>query len=120
MRLLLDTCVWGGTAMWLRTAGHDVVWAGDWQEDPGDEAILARARAQRRILVTLDKDFGEMAVVRGLPHFGIVRLVGLASRDQGRNCLTALEAYEKALQEGAIVTVERGRTRLRPGARADE
>lgn len=37
----------------LRAAGHDVVWSGDWEDDPGDEAILAKAHAQHRILVTL-------------------------------------------------------------------
>ena len=51
----------------LRAAGHDVVWSGDWEDDPGDEAILAKAHAQRRVLVTLDKDFGELAIVRRQP-----------------------------------------------------
>jgi predicted nuclease of predicted toxin-antitoxin system len=36
MKILLDTCVWGGVAQELRAAGHEVVWAGDWREDPGD------------------------------------------------------------------------------------
>ena len=35
MKILLDTCVWGGVVQELRAAGHDVVWTGDWQEDPG-------------------------------------------------------------------------------------
>jgi len=43
VKLLLDSCVWGGTATGLRAAGHDVVWSGDWPADPGDEEILARA-----------------------------------------------------------------------------
>jgi len=37
---------------------YDVVWAGEWPEDPGDEEILERAYLEGRILVTLDKDFG--------------------------------------------------------------
>ena len=57
MKVLLDSCLSGKTAEMLRTAGHDVVWVGNWPADPGDAAILARARAERRILVTLDKDF---------------------------------------------------------------
>ena len=64
MRVLLDTCVWGGAKGGVASGGHDVVWAGDWPEDPGDEEILARAHAEGRVLVTLDKDFGELAVVR--------------------------------------------------------
>jgi hypothetical protein len=58
-----------------------VVWAGEWPEDPGDEAILATALAHGRILVTLDKDFGELAIVRDASHAGIVRIVGFAARD---------------------------------------
>jgi len=41
MKILLDACVWGGTRKYLEASGHDVVWAGDWPEDPGDEEILS-------------------------------------------------------------------------------
>ena len=57
MKVLLETCVWGGAVKDLRSGGHDVVWSGDWPEDPGDEEILARAHSEHRVLVTLDKDF---------------------------------------------------------------
>jgi predicted nuclease of predicted toxin-antitoxin system len=98
----------------LAKAGHDVVWAGDWEEDPGDEEILARADSDRRILVTLDKDFGELAIVRDLPHHGILRLVGFSARHQAEVCLRALELYGKELLGGAVVTAEPGRFRVRP------
>ena len=75
-RVLLDTCVWGGASKSLREHNHDVVWTGDWEIDPGDLAIMEFAHAEERILVTLDKDFGELAVVKGLPHSGIIRLFG--------------------------------------------
>jgi predicted nuclease of predicted toxin-antitoxin system len=32
----------------LETAGHDVIWSGDWPEDPGDEEILAQAHREGR------------------------------------------------------------------------
>jgi predicted nuclease of predicted toxin-antitoxin system len=67
MRFLLDTCVWSGGCKELRSAGHDVIWAGEWPEDPGDDEILDIAYRENRILVTLDKDFGELAIVRGIP-----------------------------------------------------
>jgi predicted nuclease of predicted toxin-antitoxin system len=67
------------------------VWAGDWREDPGDEEILARAYGESRILVTLDKDFGEIAIVRGTPHSGIIRLVNLAARKQGVVCQRVID-----------------------------
>src|SRR5438128_177739 len=59
------TCVSSGVRDVLTEAGHDVVWVGDFVPDPGDEAIIATAFGQGRILVTLDKDFGELAIVRG-------------------------------------------------------
>ena len=68
--LLLDTCVWGGTLGYLRESGHDVVWTGDLPEDPGDDEILEQAVREGRLLVTLDKDFGELAVRFGKPHTG--------------------------------------------------
>ncbi len=80
MKFLLDTCVWGGACKELQAAGHNVIWAGDWPDDPGDDEILGRAHAEGRILVTLDKDLGEMAVLYGRPHSGIIRLVDIGAR----------------------------------------
>ena len=114
MKVILDTCVWGGTLPDLRAAGHDVVWTGEWDEDPGDDEILADANAEERVLVTLDKDFGAMAVFRGLPHHGIDRLVGFSARQQGAVCLDVLSRHGDELLAGAIVTAEPGRLRIRP------
>src|ERR1700722_9642136 len=114
MNLLLDTCICGQAADELRAAGHDVVWTGDWPRDPGDEAILAQAHAEARILVTLDKDFGELAIVRGLPHSGIVRISNFSARAQGKVVQQVLEQHGGELQKGAVVTAEPGRLRVRP------
>jgi predicted nuclease of predicted toxin-antitoxin system len=113
MKLLLDTCVWGGARQELTAAGHDVIWAGEWDEDPGDEEILTRARTESRVLVTLDKDFGELAIVHGAPHSGILRLVNWAAQQQARVCLRALALYGTELEQGALVTAEPGRFRIR-------
>lgn len=114
MKLLLDTCVWGGARKYLEDSGHDVEWAGNWPEDPGDKEILQRAQGEGRILVTLDKDFGEMAIVEGMRHSGILRLVDVPARQQGSVCTQIVERYGEELQSGAIVTVEPGRIRIRP------
>ena len=71
MKVLLDICVWGGVAETLTVAGHDVRWMGDAEQDPGDEAIMRIAHEENRVLVTLDKDFGELAIVYAKPHCGI-------------------------------------------------
>ncbi len=116
MKLLLDSCVWGGAVGRLRAAGHDVAWSGDWPVDPGDIEILARALAEGRILVTLDKDFGELAIVRGFPHAGILRLVGMSALLQADVTLRVIEAHGADLAAGAIITAEAGRLRVRlPG-----
>lgn len=69
-RILLDTCVWGGAIEPLQQMNHEVDWAGQWEPDPGDLAILEHADREKQILVTLDKDFGELAILKGHPHFG--------------------------------------------------
>lgn len=114
MKLLLDTCVWGGAVKDLRSGGHDVVWSGDWSEDPGDEEILARAHSEHRVLVTLDKDFGELAIVHRIPHSGIIRLVNFPARQQGWVCLKILSRYEEELLSGAIITADSHKIRIRP------
>ena len=113
MKVLLDTCVWGGTKAVLQADDYDVVWAGDWETDPGDEAILAIAHQEGRVLVTLDKDFGEWAIVYRRPHCGIIRLVGFRAQDQGRVCSYVLKTYQSELAQGALVTVEPDRVRIR-------
>ena len=114
MKVLLDTCVWGKACAQLQAAGYDVVWAGDWPEDPGDEEILAHAHSDQRILVTLDKDFGNLAVDRGKPHSGILRLVNISARQQAEVCQHVLMRHGTELLSGAIITVEPGRLRIRP------
>lgn len=114
MKILLDTCVWGGAKSGLEPAGYDVVWSGEWETDPGDEEILAIAYRDGRILITLDKDFGELAIVKGTPHCGIVRLVNLSGRQQAAVCLRVIELYGNELITGAIVTAELNRVRIRP------
>src|SRR5207244_12181256 len=108
MKLLLDTCVWGGAKADLQAAGHDVLWTGDLSQDPGDEDILAQAHREERVLITLDKDFGELAIRRSLPHSGIVRLVNIAARQQAPVGQQVLVRYGDELTRGAIVTVEAG------------
>lgn len=114
MKLLIDSCVWKGAGTELAAAGHDVVWVGDWPADPGDEEILACALREARVVVTLDKDFGELAVAFGHEHAGIVRLVGFPVRLQAVACLAAIAMHGDELQAGAIVTAEPGRLRFRP------
>jgi predicted nuclease of predicted toxin-antitoxin system len=101
------------TADELRELGLDVVWVGEWPSDPGDPAILARAHAEGRIVITLDKDYGELAVVHRQAHAGIIRFTGIPSRDHAATIVSTTERYGGALEIGAIVTVSPQRTRVR-------
>jgi predicted nuclease of predicted toxin-antitoxin system len=119
MKLLLDSCVWGGAVSELAAAGHDVVWSGSWPSDPGDDQILAIALAESRVLITLDKDFGDLAVLRGLPHAGILRLVDIAAKRQAAISLQVIALHAAELESGALITAEPGRIRIRPGIQDD-
>lgn len=104
MKVLLDTCVWGGVRDYLRNKGIEVEWIGDWDNDPGDGEILEYAFKNDSILVTLDKDFGELAIFRDQPHHGILRLVSLSSSEQCSICEQVLEKYGTQLYQGAVIT----------------
>jgi predicted nuclease of predicted toxin-antitoxin system len=74
MRFLIDECTGPAVAKWLRSQGHDV--ASIFEEARGitDDQIIIKALEERRILLTNDKDFGEMVFKRKVLHFGIVLL----------------------------------------------
>lgn len=116
IKVLLDSCVASTVYHTLMPTEIDVEWTGNWDSDPGDEAILAYAYACARILVTLDKDFGALAIRAGKPHCGILRLVGLSTREQPIVCQQVLRKHHLLLTQGAIITADGKRIRIRqPG-----
>jgi predicted nuclease of predicted toxin-antitoxin system len=59
----------------LRESGHDVVWIRDTSPGIADVEVLAIAVGDRRICLTFDKDFGELAAGASLPEkCGVVLL----------------------------------------------
>jgi predicted nuclease of predicted toxin-antitoxin system len=68
MRFLVDECTGPGVAAWLTANGHDVFSAYDQSPGAGDSGLLARAVAEERIVVTNDRDFGDMIFREGRPH----------------------------------------------------
>jgi len=112
-KVLLDSCIWSGAKQELSVAGYDVKWVGDFYEDPGDDAVIELALAENRILITLDKDFGELAIFRGKLHRGIIRIVNFSALQHGRVSLEVLQKYRTELEHHAIITVERDRIRIR-------
>lgn len=51
----------------LRDRGHDVLAVKEVMQSAPDGDILARAQAEERLVITHDKDFGELAFRFGLP-----------------------------------------------------
>lgn len=82
MRFLIDTCAGGRLAEWLREQGHDAVRVIDAGPDPGDAAILRRAVSERRILVTMDKDFGALVRRDDFGQAGPIRLPHCTAADR--------------------------------------
>ena len=111
--ILLDSCVWGGSLPILSALGHDVVWSGSWAKDPDDVAILAAAHSEQRILVTLDKDFGELAIMKGHSHSGIVRLSGFRAAQMAAVIHHIVQTYGQELNSRALITVDPDRIRIR-------
>ncbi len=66
-RFLANENVPGDAIAAARLAGLELAWISE--ESPGatDDDVLARAQAEQRVLVTFDKDFGELAFRRGRP-----------------------------------------------------
>lgn len=75
MRFVLDQSTDARLGDYLRAADHDVTRVG--HEYPGglpDDEVLTIACRERRILITDDRDFGELVFRLGLPHSGVIFL----------------------------------------------
>lgn len=113
MKLLIDSCLPRSLANVLTAEGHDTVWSGDWEHDPGDRRILELALAEQRVLITLDKDFGRLAVMAHQAHAGIVRIRKTRPPQFGEVASKALILHGEDLQAGAIVVASPHRIRVR-------
>ena len=51
----------------LRRSELDVTWISEGYSGSTDEMVLDHCGSERRTLLTFDKDFGELAFLRGLP-----------------------------------------------------
>lgn len=80
MRLLANENVPGPVVVALRAAGHDVLWVKERMAGAKDRDVLARAQADARLVVTFDKDFGELAVRSSLPSSSGVGCFGCTAR----------------------------------------
>ena len=61
-------------ARWLRDQGHEVFSVFDEARGISDEEVLNKAVYENRILITVDKDFGEMIYRERREHCGVILL----------------------------------------------
>lgn len=74
MRFLVDECAGPRVAEWLLGEGHEVFSVFDETKGLSDDEILNKAFDEHWILITNDKDFGEMVFRERRPHHGVVFL----------------------------------------------
>ena len=72
MRFIADEGVDRSLVMFLRHDDHDVFYFAETDCGTEDEAILTLAKAENRILITRDKDFGELVYRMKRLHSGII------------------------------------------------
>ncbi len=123
MKFLLDVCASSGSLRRLLISlGHDVLSVVDVDPRASDTFVLDLALRDERVLVTEDKDFGNLIFVHGLPHRTIVRFVEMRVDEQMTAMRELLDFHVEALQENAIIVVTRERIRIRgtPGVLGGE
>ena len=65
MRLCANENIPDDCVLRLRQSGHDVLWIREAAPGSPDSDVLTRALAESRLLITFDKDFGELVFRRG-------------------------------------------------------
>lgn len=116
MKFLGDMGIAGSTVRWLKAQGHDAKHLRDegLQRLPDDE-IFAKAETEERIVLTFDLGFGDIAVAAGkaLPSVIIFRLQDQRPANVNRRLEVVLREATAELQDGAVISVDEYRYRVR-------
>jgi predicted nuclease of predicted toxin-antitoxin system len=116
MRFLVDMNIATDVPAWLRAQGHDAVHLREvGLQELGDEAVLAKAVAEKRVVLTFDLDFAAIAAAAGHARAAVI-LLRLRSAQTTRildRLQDILASTAQALETGAIVIVEEKRARIR-------
>lgn len=114
MRFLANENFPGAAVNALRDTGHDVRWVRTDAPGSTDEQVLAVARAEGRILLTFDKDFGELVFRRGAmaaPGLLLFRLPLTSPEYVAQAVVHVVRARDD--WEGHFSSIEIGRIRMR-------
>lgn len=114
MKFLLDVCASSRRLnSTLTRLGHDVISALEINPTATDEELLALATEEQRIIITEDKDFGELVFVRKLPHPCIIRFVDMPVEEKAAAMMELLQDHVDDLTADALIVVTRSRIRIR-------
>lgn len=116
MRFLANENIPAESVRRLREAGHDVFSISEALPGAKDPDVLARAREEGRILLTFDRDYGELVYRRGLPvPLGIIhlRFVPQAPGEVAA-VIEQLETSFDSILEGRYTVIDSDRIRQRP------
>jgi predicted nuclease of predicted toxin-antitoxin system len=115
VRWLVDECVDVALVADLRNNGHDALYMSDVAPRSPDIEVMHRAHRENRLLLTEDKDFGDLVFRQILPVPGIVLLRIDPSRRslKAARLRTAIERYGDRLF-GRYTVIEEARFRSRP------
>lgn len=89
----------------LRAKGHDVLYIAETNSGESDDVILDFANTQNRILITRDKDFGELIFRESMVHSGIIlnRLYQLKAKEKAILVVAVVEKYGEQLANSFTV-----------------
>ncbi|HEX3685375.1 MAG TPA: DUF5615 family PIN-like protein [Bryobacteraceae bacterium] len=91
----------------LRRIGHSVEHIGEFHAGMSDEEVLSLSRQRQAVLITADKDFGQLVFLHGQAYSGVMflRLPGIAPEEKLRIVADVIAIYGSQLFGGfAVVT----------------
>jgi predicted nuclease of predicted toxin-antitoxin system len=115
MTFLADESVAGAILERLRADGHTVASIAEVSPGVADTHVLAEADRTQSILLTEDKDFGELVYRQGASHQGVVllRLAGLSRAVRAALISDVFKAHSAEFV-GAFTVITSSGIRIRP------
>jgi predicted nuclease of predicted toxin-antitoxin system len=109
MKILADESVDVDIVIRLRQDGHDVGYVAEMNPGIMDEEVLILASEESTLLLTADKDFGELIFRQGYVKRGIVlyRLSGLSRTEKAEIISLAIAEHGEELLESFSVITEK-------------
>ncbi len=99
MKLLADECVEAKIVESLRSKGIQITYVSDVMPGAADDEVLKLANQNEAILLTADKDFGEIVFRQGRAMYGVIllRLHGLSSQTKSVIVFDIISKYTDIL-----------------------